>query len=173
MTQADPRTPSPHRVAARVWKATTTVAALAALAIALTMLVPSLLGFERYVIEGGSMGGSLPRGSLAFDRTVPVAELRAGDVITYRPPANAGHTRLLTHRIVWTGRDRTGAPAFRTRGDANRATDPWRFTLSRPTQARVAFHVPYVGYALMALGDRRARVLLIGLPALLIALSLL
>jgi hypothetical protein len=35
----------------------------------------------------------------------------------------------------------------------------------------VVAHVPYVGYALAALGDRRVRILVIGLPALLIALS--
>ena len=37
------------------------------------------------------------------------------------------------------------------------------------TQARVAFHVPYVGYVVSALAIRQARMLFIGLPALLIA----
>jgi hypothetical protein len=41
-------------------------AALAGLlAIAGLMLVPPLLGYERYVIEGGSMGEAVPRGSIA------------------------------------------------------------------------------------------------------------
>jgi len=31
-------------------------------------------------------------------------------------------------------------------GDANKAPDAWKFTLNRPTQDRVVFHVPYVGY---------------------------
>jgi signal peptidase len=72
---------------------------------------------------------------------------------------------------VWVGRDRSGAPAFRTKGDANPVPDPWRFALERPRQARAAFHIPYLGFALAALGIRQVRMLLIGLPALLIALG--
>jgi hypothetical protein len=36
----------------------------------------------------------------------------------------------------------------------------------------VAFHVPYVGYVLSALAIRQARMLLIGLPALVIAVAI-
>ena len=56
---------------------------------------------------------------------------------------------------------------------SNAKADPWTFELHRRTQARVAFHVPYVGYVLSALSIRWVRMLAIGLPALLIALSLL
>ncbi len=38
------------------------------------MLVPPLLGYQRYVIEGGSMGGALPRGSIAYEEVVPATE---------------------------------------------------------------------------------------------------
>ena len=55
--------------------------------------------------------------------------------------------------------------------DANRAADSWRFTLTQPAQARVAFDVPYLGYALAALGVRLVRMLVIGLPALVIGLA--
>jgi len=117
------------------------------------------------------MTGTYDRGSIVYARQVPTPSLRVGDVITYAPPPSAGLEGLVTHRIVWVGRDRTGARAFRTKGDANPVRDPWRFTLDRPRQARVAFHVPYVGFALAALGIREVRMLLIGLPALLIALG--
>ena len=66
-----------------------------------------------------------------------------------------------------------GARVFRTKGDANPVKDPWTFTLTRPTQARVAFHLPYVGYAFAALAERKVRMILIGVPALLVALSVL
>jgi signal peptidase len=88
-------------------------------------------------------------------------------VITYRPP---GRRELLTHRIVWTG-GADGARAFRTKGDANPRPDPWRFELRRPTQARVAFSVPLLGWAFAALAEREVRMLLIGLPALAIGLA--
>jgi len=116
------------------------------------------------------MMGTYDRGSIVYAREVPTASLRVGDVITYRPPPAAGPEGLVTHRIVWIGRDRRGGRAFGTKGDANAVRDQWRFTLTRPSQARAVFHVPYVGYAFAALGVREVRMLLIGLPAVLIAL---
>jgi signal peptidase len=145
------------------------LALLAGAAVVALLLLPPLLGMHRYVITGRSMTGTIPKGSLAFDESVPVSALRRGDVITYQPPSGASSDAYVTHRIVWIGRDRAGRRVFRTRGDANPVADPWRFTLPAATQPRVAFHVPYAGYALAALSLRPVRMLLIGLPALLIA----
>ena len=50
-------------------------------AIGVLMLVPPLAGYERYVITGDSMAGSIPRGAIAYARVVPVGDLRVGDVI--------------------------------------------------------------------------------------------
>jgi signal peptidase len=144
------------------------VACAVALILALAVLVPALLGFQRYVITSGSMTGTYDRGSVVFDRVVATSSLRRGDVITFRPP---GHAGLVTHRIT-SARAVRGQRVFTTKGDANRTTDVWgAIALHDPHQARVVAHVPYVGYALAALGDRRVRILVIGLPALLIALS--
>lgn len=135
------------------------------------MLVPALLGFERYVITGRSMTGTYDKGSVVFERAVPPSELRVGDVITYDPPSG-GPRGLVTHRIVAIGQ-RDGRRVYRTRGDANAAADPWEFTLPDPLQARAVFSVPYVGFLLAALSDRGARMVVIGLPALLVALAVL
>jgi signal peptidase I len=149
------------------------VALAAALVLAMAMLIPAALGYDRYVITGGSMAGTYDRGSVIFAEEVPTAELRVGDVITYAPPPD-GHTDgLLTHRIVSIRKHGRGPPVLRTRGDANPSADPWRFRPQGPVQARAAFHVPYLGYALAALSIREVRMLVIGLPALLIALALL
>lgn len=145
----------------------------AVLAFSAGMLAAALAGFERYVVVGESMSGSIERGSLLFSQKVPVSELRVGDVITYEPPERAGARGLVTHRIVSIGRDPRGRPLFRTRGDANPSRDPWRFTLPGPEQARAAIAIPYAGYPFALLGIREARMLLIGLPALLIAAALL
>ena len=144
----------------------------ACLGLAGLMLLPGLLGYQRYVITSGSMTGTYDRGSIVFDDVVPVSDLRVGDAITYTPPPGSGPSGRITHRIVWIGSDQLGRPALRTQGDANESADPWTFTLDGPTQARVAFHVPYVGYVLSALAIRQARMLLIGLPALLIAFAI-
>jgi len=143
-----------------------------AVAFAALMLVPAVLGYHRYVVTGGSMSGAYDRGSIVYDRAAPVADLRVGDVITYEPPGKSGVQGYVTHRIV-SIRTSEGRRVFRTRGDANDHADPWRFTLREPTQARVAFAVPWAGYAFAALGVRPLRMLLIGVPALLIAALLL
>jgi signal peptidase len=133
-------------------------------------MLPALLGYQRYVITSGSMTGTYDRGSIVYDKVVPTADVRVGDVITYSPPRGMAGAALVTHRVVAIGRDRSGARLYRTKGDANPVADPWRFTLDRPTQARVAFHAPYLGYVLAALALRDVRMLAIGLPALLVAL---
>jgi signal peptidase I len=145
----------------------------AAVALAAAVLVPALLGYQRYVITSGSMTGTYDRGSLVFDRVVPTASLNVGDVITYDPPAGAGPAGLVTHRIHAINTQLDGTRVFRTKGDFNPSADPWTFSLANRTQARAAFHLPYVGFALAALADRSLRMLIIGVPALLVALSVL
>ena len=145
-----------------------TTAALTALAaLGALMLVPTILGFQRYVIGGGSMGDALPRGSIAYEEVVPTPEIERGDVITYQPP---GQTRLRTHRITWIGRSpATGERLFQTKGDANEVGDRETFTLPQRTQARVVMHVPIAGYAVAALSIRAVRMAVIGGPASAIA----
>lgn len=132
---------------------------------ALGFLLPSLMGLQRYVIMGGSMEGTYDLGSVIFSEVVPVEDLEVGDVITYVPPAESGISTLVTHRIV-----EIDGQEFRTQGDANADVDPWTFQLTAATQPRAVAHVPYVGFAFMALADRGTRMALIGLPAALIAL---
>src|SRR3954471_23243046 len=136
------------------------------LAIAVLILVPPLLGYQRYVITGGSMGGALPRGSIAYDEVVPTERIRVGDVITYRPQTG---DRRLTHRVVWIGRKADGVRRYRTRGDASPAADSKAVLLPNDAQARMVFHVPLVGCLVAALSVRAVRIAAIGVPALAIA----
>lgn len=138
--------------------------------LAAAYILPSLLGYERYVITGGSMAGTYDKGSIVFERPVPASELEVGDVITYLPPADSGVAMLVTHRVTKIGVDDAGRRVLRTQGDANPDPDPWRFSLVEDEQPVVEFSVPYVGYAVIALADRENRMLLIGIPAALVAL---
>lgn len=134
--------------------------------VALAYVLPAAFGLERYVITGGSMTGSISKGSVVLEEVVPVSDLRVGDVITYVPPPGSGVDNLVTHRIAAIDGD-----TFRTKGDANAAADPWSFDLTSGTQPRVVQHVPFVGYPILALQDRATRMLVIGGPATLVALS--
>jgi signal peptidase len=169
MTQQMPARRRGFRVAAGTLN---TVVALAAVVVVLAgaaWILPSALGYDRYVITGGSMSGTFEKGSVVFTRPVKEEDLEVGDVVTYVPPADSGVTTLVTHRIHDI-RTRNGVPSFRTQGDANADPDPWRFSLDADTQPVVSFHVPVVGHALIALADRDTRVLLIGIPAGVVAL---
>ena len=113
------------------------------------LLALPLAGYHRYVITGGSMGGTIERGSVVWAKAVPVADLRVGDVITYEPPRGAGP------RGPRDPPDRRHRPRPRRpprvphQGRRQRAAStPGPSTSTTRTQARVAFHVPHVGYAL-------------------------
>ena len=72
----------------------------------------------------------------------------------------------MTHRII-----EIDGTTFRTQGDANPDLDPWTFELTAATQTRVTSSLPYVGYLFIALGDRSTRMVVIGVPAAIIALA--
>lgn len=133
-------------------------------------VVPGLLGYERYVITGGSMSGTIERGSVVFEKPVPVKDLVVGDVITYLPPPASGVSTLVTHRITEIAPGKDASTVFQTQGDANPDPDPWSFSLSSGNQPVVTQAVPYVGYVFVALADPHVRLLVIGGPAALIAL---
>jgi signal peptidase len=153
----------------RVGRLASGAALAVAVLIALVVLTPALWGWQRYAIVSGSMTGTYDRGSLVLDEVVPVDQLKVGDVITYLPPAGAGPDHLVTHRIASIERDPAGQLTYRTKGDANEVADPWTFRLGQRTQARVRLGIPYAGFALSALGRKDVRMIVIALPALLIA----
>jgi signal peptidase len=147
------------------------LAMVALFCIAGIMLVPAVMGFHRYVILTGSMTGTYDAGSIVFDRPIPTSELKVGDPITYAPPPGASpNHKLVTHRIyrVATGPD--GRRVYQTKGDANPVADNWKFMLPQPTQDKVYFHIPYVGYAFELLSVPQFRKIVIGVPAILMAL---
>ena len=114
-------------------------------------------GYKPVVVYSGSMEPTLHVGSLAFLKSVPASEVRVGDVITFSDPYRP--ERLVTHRVIRIV-ERPGGAAYRTKGDANAARDPW--TISLPGEVGLQqFSVPALGYALVALQERALRIALI------------
>jgi signal peptidase len=127
------------------------------------------LGFKPVAVYSGSMVPTLRVGSLAVDRSVPSQSVRVGDVITFADPYVRG--RLVTHRVIRIFHTKRGL-AFRTKGDGNDARDPW--TVRLPDRVgRVAFSIPYAGYALWYLHTREVRTGLIFVAALLLLTTML
>jgi signal peptidase len=138
----------------------TLVAAYAALLVA---------GYKPVAVYSGSMRPTLGIGSLAVDRVVDARTVRVGDVITFNDPYVRG--RLVTHRVVQIVHTKHGL-AYRTKGDANAARDPWAVRLSGHV-GRVAFHVPLAGYVLYYVHTREVRGALIALAALFLLAAIL
>jgi signal peptidase len=87
----------------------------------LTNAGTSVAGYHFYSVLSGSMEPVLHTGSLVLVHPIPVEQLQAGDIITFK---SASGGDLVTHRIasVLTG----STPSFVTRGDANGAEDTHR-----------------------------------------------
>ncbi len=84
--------------------------------------VPSLFGYQVYVVETGSMIPTLPVGSTILVRQLGEDELpQVGDVVTYNHLSVA-----VTHRIVATVVGDDGVTRYQTKGDnPENSTDPW------------------------------------------------
>jgi signal peptidase I len=114
-------------------------------------------GFKPVAVYSGSMRPTLGVGSLAVDRVIPASSVRVGDLITFNDPYIKG--RLVTHRVAQIVPTKHGL-AYRTKGDANQARDPWAIRLNDRV-GRVAFDVPFAGYLLYYAHTREIRALLL------------
>jgi signal peptidase len=126
---------------------------------------PRVLPYQALVVRSGSMEPSIPTGSVVFYRKLAAADVRVGQVIVFSKPGDP--SERVTHRVAQIGSGSTGR-YFTTKGDANAAPDDWR--VPAVGEGWVAkFHVPYVGYVLADLQSTAARLLLLLIPALLLA----
>ena len=104
-------------------------------------LAPVLLGYHSTTVYGGSMGSSLPAGSIAVTGTVRSEEVRVGDIVAF---ARRGDTATVMHRV--TGIEERDAQRLATlRGDMNGAADPEPLLLSGNGD-RLVYYVPFLGY---------------------------
>jgi signal peptidase len=136
-----------------------------AAAVALAVGLPGLFGYKSFTVMSGSMEPAIGTGSVVVERPIAPREARVGDVVTFKDPEGTG--RLITHRVT---RVRVSGPtaSFVTKGDANTTVERWNVPAGGSI-GRVAYDVPKVGYAMVLAGGRHGRLLLIALPALLLA----
>jgi len=108
--------------------------------VVLLVLLPAVLGLDRYVVTDGSMDGSLGRGSVVLAREVPPTDLRVGDVISFTPPGQPEGDRV-TRRVVAIDHG-----TATTQGDATGRPDPWNLELTASAYPRTWVSVPWIGY---------------------------
>jgi signal peptidase len=155
---------------------------LTTLALALLMGVLALFwlvkidGWTIQTVATGSMAPTVPTGSVILSRPVTARDVRVDDIIVFVSPGGStvaggedGMFRtdvpmLITHRVVAI--EGSGASlAFRTKGDANEAEDPWLISADA-LRARTVVHLPHVGAALASHDLRRKLYLIIAAAGL-------
>lgn len=96
------------------------------------------------MFKTGSMGPTIPAGSLAVVKKIPASEVRVGDVVTVDRAA----ALPVTHRVTSVSPSGGGAVKITMRGDANLADDPVPYEV---TSVRIVLgSVPKLAYAVSA-----------------------
>lgn len=157
--------------------ATTTSRLLGPVLVALSLVVFAVLAigprtgrYQTATVRTASMRPTMPEGSMVVTTPLDPADLRVGDVITYRIPVE--DRRIVTHRVVEILQPGP-TPVVRTKGDANNGVDPWAARLKGGAVWKARVSVPKVGYATVWLRDPRQRTLFVlFVPFLLAALWL-
>ena len=137
---------------------------LAALGLVAAATVPNLFGYHSYPIEGGSMEPTLSVGDAAVTKPSSPRSLEIGDVIVRRDTQGG---RPVLHRIVEVV-SVDGQLAFITQGDQNNAPDVEPVVLAGPGD-KVIYAVPYAGYLLNFAKSWPGRLVLVGLPLVLLS----
>jgi len=123
--------------------------AILSLAVFLVIAVGPRTGkFQVLTVLTGSMTPTAPQGSMAFVAPKSRSDLHVGDVLTYAIPVEDHH--VVTHRVIEVRRT-NHTTVVRTKGDANKAADPWIAELHDRTVWTERFAVPYLGRAIAAL----------------------
>jgi signal peptidase I len=152
---------------ARLARRTLLLASAAVTGIVIIAFSATALGYDLFVINGGSMAPAVPEGALVIAERVPPASLQAGDVITFRRSTTPDSP--VTHRVVRVDSSGSGIEVW-TKGDANTSMDPNPLTTDNPISiARVT--LPLVGYVLTFLRTRIGQVTLIFLPLTIVAIQ--
>ena len=107
----------------------------------LVVLVPAVTGATTLTVLTGSMEPTIKPGALVAVKPVDAADLKIGDVVTFRPESDSDI--LITHRIVAQSVGQDGTE-FITQGDANNAQD--EPIVAEQIRGKVTYAIPGLGW---------------------------
>jgi signal peptidase len=125
--------------------------------------LPMQNNYKVVIVRSGSMEPAIHTGSIVTYR--PAQTYRKNDVIAFENPS-AGDKILTLHRVIEV-QEKDGQPIYITRGDANQVNDVQPTESSR-IKGKMLFTVPFVGYFISWLQTTNGKVILIGIPLLLL-----
>ncbi len=132
-----------------------------------------LAGFSLYILphfgwridglRSGSMAPQLMKGDVVMTHSVSPEVVEVGDIIAFYP--SDSRESVVAHRVIGIT---TNSPlAFKTKGDANPASDPFNIP-ARNLVGRVAFHFPLLGYLVIFLKTAPGLLVVLVVPGLFI-----
>jgi signal peptidase len=130
-------------------------------------LLPHTGLYRPETVLSGSMKPYFSPGDLVIVTPEPAQDVRVGQVISYHIPVGDQHVQ--SHRVVQVVR-RGEHPLIRTKGDANKARDPWTARLDGSTAWQVRLVVPKFGFVIVWLRDPLLRLLTVFVAPALFAL---
>ncbi len=133
--------------------------------IVLTLTAPLFFGMRSFTVVSGSMHPTILAGDVVLSQRVAPLSARVGDVITFSDPNDK--SRLVTHRLR-TIEVEGEKVSMTTKGDANNTTERWVVPADGHI-GKVVLDIPRLGYALAWTRSRYAQLVLIAIPALLLA----
>ncbi len=122
---------------------------------------PTVVGHRMYIVLSGSMSPAFETGSLAFVKPTAPADIKSGDIITYRGLGD--QEQFVSHRVLEVNKD-GGQISFTTKGDANEAVDP-NPVAGENLVGRVSLAIPYLGYFMEYSKTKQGIFLLVIIPA--------
>jgi len=127
----------------KIWNSVTWVLVVILVIMAVMLAGVRLIGLQPMTVLSGSMEPEFKTGDLIYVKEVDYRELKAGDVITFKP----GDETVATHRIVEVVPDETDSTVvrYRTKGDANDSEDG-SLVHCRNVVGTPVFSLPKMGY---------------------------
>jgi len=133
-----------------------------AAALILFLSIPAFLtpfGYRAYIIYGGSMGQSLPMGSVGIAKRVEAEAIAVGDVVALQ---RSSQSLPILHRVIAIDAS-SGTPMLITQGDANKEPDATPVSLQGKGD-KIVLAIPWIGYVVNFAHSAPGRLFLFYIP---------
>ncbi|MFE4544790.1 signal peptidase I [Arthrobacter sp. NPDC056727] len=128
----------------RLGNALLNIAALGGTVCIILVILAFFFQITLIMFKTGSMGPTIPAGSLAVVKEIPALEVHVGDIVTIDRPS----ALPVTHRVTSVTPAAGGAAKITMRGDANPTDDPLPYEVQ--TVRIVLWSVPELAYTVNA-----------------------
>lgn len=115
--------------------------------------IPYLFKYKPLVVLTGSMEPTFKTGSIIYYKSVPINDIKVGDVITFKMGDS-----LVSHRVYSIDNN-----LFKTKGDANNAVDASEVKANDIVGRDAKFSIPYLGFFVKYINEHMYLLIIVAL----------